>query len=125
MKTFLLALSMIILLTGCGETLVIRKEPYAVYMMVPTTPKPPKIEPCEYLVDQLTDNADAGTVVQAYKHDMACLRSKITQYENVLSQYDAAADKSIKVEQEIKQQFERVLEQYKRELESLDRTEKP
>lgn len=122
MKTALLSLAATLMLSGCFETVIVRKEPYPVYVSIPSVHAPPEISKCEYMVDQLKDTDDPGTIAQAYKHDIECLRTKIRQYETVLQQYRADADVSKQVEQEIKQKFESVLDQYKKELELLENT---
>lgn len=120
MKALAILLLVIPLLAGCPGPVVkiVEKEPYPVYISIPNSPPPPVIEPCELLVDKLPDNADAGTVVQAYKYDMACLRGKISQYQTSLDQYKASSAAAEKVEAEIKKRFEGVLEKYKADLEA-------
>lgn len=120
MKTVVFSVLAALTLSGCFETVVVRKEPYPVYVSIPTVHAPPEVSQCTYMVDQLKDTDDPGTVVQAYKHDMECLRTKIRQYETVLQQYSADAEAAKKVEQEIKQKFESVLQQYQAELDKID-----
>jgi ElaB/YqjD/DUF883 family membrane-anchored ribosome-binding protein len=120
MKAVIFSALTALMLSGCFETVVVRKEPYPVYVSIPTVHAPPEVSQCTYMVDQLKDTDDPGTVAQAYKHDTECLRTKIRQYETILQQYSTDAEASKKVEQEIKQKFESVLQQYKAELEQLD-----
>ncbi len=111
------------LITGCAAQVVkiVEKEPYPVYLSIPNSPPPPDITPCDLLVDKLSDNADAGTVVQAYKHDMACLRGKMALYRSALDQYKATSEAAAVVEEAIKKRFDGVLEKYKADIEAARR----
>lgn len=120
MKKTILLIPVVVLLSGCFETVVVRHEPYPVYITVPTTQRPVEVSRCESEIDKLTDASDPGTVAMAYKHDVTCLRSKILQFETILTQYTADADAAEKTTAEIKQKFEELIVKYKQELQTIE-----
>lgn len=83
-----------LLLTGCG---VAPTRTVEVSKPIPYCPAPPAVQSCTFYVDQLApaDAADPGKVAQAYKLDMACLRSTDLMLRKIIAAYQ---DVSVKAE---------------------------